>query len=75
MATLSESEKIELLRLAGNHSLKKDMEHIAAHRHNPVVIDGEVDLDRLIEFLTQYNEFINHERKAFTPIDDSGMKL
>jgi hypothetical protein len=75
MATLGESEIIELLRLAGDHSLRKDMEYIAAHRHNPVVIDGKVDLDRLIEFLTQYNEYLNHEPKPFKPIDNRGMKL
>jgi hypothetical protein len=75
MATLSEDEKKELLRLAGDSLLREDMEYVAAHRHNPLIIDGKIDMDRLIEFLTQYNEFINHKRQPFKPIDDREMRL
>ncbi|OGL43867.1 MAG: hypothetical protein A2W05_04320 [Candidatus Schekmanbacteria bacterium RBG_16_38_10] len=75
MATISKQEKDELLRLAASSSLRKDMEYLAAHRHNPVIVDGKIDLDRLIEFLTQFNEFINHEPKPFKPMIDKVMKL
>lgn len=75
MAQISEYEKREMLRLAGSSSLRDDAEYLTAHRHNPVVIDGKVDMDRLVEFLTEYNEFINHEPKPFKPMIDRDMKL
>jgi len=75
MALISEHEKKEMLRLAGSSSLREDAEYLNAHRHNPVVIDGKVDMDRLIEFLTEYNEFINHKPKPFIPMIDKNMKL
>lgn len=72
---ISEREKEELLRLAELPSLKEDMRHLSAHRHNPVIVDGRVDIDRWIAFLTEYNEFINHRPKPFKPIIDKVMKL
>ena len=75
MAKISEQEKQELLRLAGSSSLREDMEYLSSHRHNPVLANGVVDMDRLIEFLTQFNEFINHQPKPFRPMTDREMKL
>lgn len=75
MAIISKQEKKEMLRLTASSSLREDMEYLAAHRHNPVIIEGKIDLDRLIEFLTQFNEFINHEPKPFKPMIDREMKL
>jgi len=72
---LSEEEKKEMLRLSGSSSLRQDMEYIATHRHNPVVSNGRVDMDRLLEFLTQFNEFINHQPKPFKPMVERIMKL
>ena len=73
--TLSKKEKKELLRLSQSSSLKADMRYVSAHRHNPLIVDGEVDLDRFITFLTEYNEFINHKPKPFKPMIDRIMKL
>ena len=72
---ISEIEKKEFLRLAKSLSLKEDMKQLSALRHNPLIIDGKVDVDRWIEFLTQFNEFINHQPKPFRPIIDRVMKL
>jgi len=72
---ISELEKDELLRLANSLSMMEDMKYISAHRHNPVVVDGKVDMDRLVTFLTEFNEFINHEPKPFKPIIDRDMRL
>ena len=72
---ISEREKREMLRLSETSSLKEDMEYISSHRHNPVVKEGRIDMDRLIDFLTQFNEFINHEPKLFRPMIDKAMKL
>ena len=75
MAKLSEAEKRELLAAAKSAALRKDMRFLAEHRHNPVLVDGVVDMDRLIEFLTQFNEFNNHKPKPFKPMIDKVMKL
>ena len=75
MALLSEHEKKEMLRLAGSPSLREDMEYLTAHRHNPVVSNDIVDMDRLLEFLTEFNEFINHKPKPFKPMVERVMKL
>lgn len=72
---ISEKAKEEMRELAASASLRDDMRHVAMHRHNPIMVDGKVDGDRLIEFLTGYNEFINHEPKPFKPIKDTMMKL
>jgi len=73
--TLSIKEQEELRRLAQSSSLRADMRYVAAHRHNPLLVDGKVDMDRFITFLTEYNEFINHKPKPFKPIIDRIMKL
>jgi len=73
--TLSKNEKEELIALARSASLKKDMQYLSAHRHNPLIVNGKVDPDRYITFVTEYNEFINHQPKPFKPIIDKIMKL
>jgi hypothetical protein len=72
---IREDEKKELLRLAKSKSLREDMRYLSANRHNPFIKDGRVDIDAYIEFVTQFNEFINHEPKPFKPIIDREMKL
>lgn len=72
---LSEKEMEELRSLAKSSSLRDDMRHVARNRHNPIMVNGEVDMDRLIKFLDQYNEFVNHEPKPFKPMIDRVMKL
>lgn len=75
MAELNADEKDELLRLAHSSSMREDMRYLSAHRHNPVIIDGQVSMDRLLDFLNGFNEFINHEPKPFKPMIDKVMKL
>lgn len=69
-----ESEK-ELVKLSQSESLRRDMDMVASQRHCPFIRDGEVDVDAYIEFVTQYNEFINHEIKPFRPMIDRDMRL
>jgi hypothetical protein len=40
-----------------------------------VLVNGSVDLDRLLEFFNQFNEFINHQPKPFAPMIDKDMRL
>lgn len=75
MALLSKKEKEELLRLAKSSSMREDMKYLRDNRHNPVIVNGKVDLNRLITFLTEFNEFINHTPKPFKKVIDRIMKL
>ena len=75
MAMLSEKEREEMLRLAASSSLRDDMAYLVSHRHNPVLVNGVVDMDRLLDFLNEFNEFINHEPKPFVPMIEKEMKL
>lgn len=72
---LSEKVKEELRSLAKSSTLRDDMRHVALNRHNPIIVNGEVDMDRLLEFLDQYNAFVNHGPKPFKPMIERVMKL
>jgi hypothetical protein len=72
---LTEKEKQEAIDIAESESLKNDMRHIKEKRHNPFIKDGKVDIDGYIDFLNDYNSFINHAPKPFKPIKDRIMKL
>jgi len=75
MAKLNDRERVELLDMAASPGLRSDMRLLRGARHNPALHDGRMDLDRLICFLTEYNEFINHEPKPFAEIIDRDMKI
>lgn len=73
---LTDEERAELLELSHSQSLRDDMARVAATRHNPFVDEnGEVDADRVVDFLTQYNEFLNHAGKPRQPFIEKNMKL
>lgn len=72
---ISKKAAKELLRLSNSESLKKDMEILRHGRHNPFIKDGNVNLDAYVKFVTEFNEFINHEPKPFKKIIDKVMKL
>jgi hypothetical protein len=72
---LSEKEKQEWTVLAESTSLRDDMRRLSESRHNPFLKDGRVDIDKYIDFLNEYNEFINHTPKPFKPMIDRIMKL
>lgn len=57
------------------NSLKEDMKILRKERHNPFVRDGKVDMDAYLEFVTEFNEFINHAPKPFKKIIDHDMRL
>ncbi len=72
---LSRGTKKELLEFAGSDVFRKDMDILRRRWDSPFVKNGVVDVDAYIEFVTQFNEFINHEPKPFTPMIDKEMKL
>lgn len=75
MPVISEQERQDLLRLAESASLRNDMQYLSSHRHNPVLVNGIFDMDRLVEFLSQFNDFISHQPKPFRPMIEKDMKL
>lgn len=72
---INETDRAELLALSNSESMRKDAAHVATNRHNPLLIGGEVSVDRVMEFLTQYNEFLNHPIKPLRPFIELDMKL
>jgi hypothetical protein len=72
---ISDKTAKELLDLSKSDSMRKDMQTVSSQRHNPFLKYGKVDVDAYIEFLSEYNEFINHEPKPFRPIEDKIMRL
>ncbi|NTU42661.1 MAG: hypothetical protein HGA78_06335 [Nitrospirales bacterium] len=72
---ISEAAREEMARLAGSEAMRRDMEAVSSGRHNPFLKKGKVDVDAYIEFVTQFNDFINHEPKPFKPMIDRDMRL
>lgn len=72
---ISEIEKEELLKLSRSEKLKEEMRFIKKTKYNPFVKDGVFDIDKYIEFLNEYNRFINHTPKKFKPIVIKNNKL
>jgi len=59
----------------GLEILKEEMQALRLQRHNPFIKNGKVDIDAYIEFVTEFNEFINHAPKPFEQIIDCDMRL
>lgn len=72
---LSNEEKQELLNLAKSSKLKEDFRELTINRFNPFLVNGNIDVDRIIEFLTECNAFTNHNPKPFRKIIDRDMRL
>lgn len=72
---LSEKAEKELVKLGKSEELKKDMEMLRSQWQSPFIRNSEVDVDAFIEFVQQFNEFINHQPKPFKKIIDREMKL
>jgi len=61
--------------VSATEALKHDTEILRKKRYNPFIKDGRVDIDAYLEFVTQFNEFINHTPKPFKKIIDRDMRL
>jgi len=75
MATLSDAEKKELLEKAASAELRDDMRLLRRTRHKLLREDGQVDIEKWIEFLDEYNAFIHHEPRPFAPMIERDMKM
>jgi hypothetical protein len=65
----------DIIKLDESEELKKDMEMLSLQWRSPFIKNGAVDIDAYIEFVTEFNEFINHEPKPFKPMIDRDMRL
>ena len=72
---LSDQDKKELLEMARSRQMREDFRIMAGNRHNPFLVNGVVDLDKFIDFLNDYNEFIGHTSRPFRKIIDKKMLL
>lgn len=69
MGFLTEKEKKEFLELVKSKDLRNDFRIIRKNKINPFLkSDGSIDIDKYIQFLNEYNNFINHTPKPFKPI-------
>ena len=75
MRKLSNKDREELRQIADSAILRKDMRYLSDNRFNPLIDGKDINMDSLLVFLTEYNEFINHRPKSFKPIIDRIMKL
>jgi hypothetical protein len=75
MNMFSRAAEIELRELAQSEKLKSDMATVARTRHNHLLQNGEVNVDAYTDFVTAFNEFINHQPKPFKRIIDRNMRL
>jgi len=73
--SFSEQAKNELLQFSLSSAFMKDMQKVSLNTHNPFWNKGKVSADAYIEFVCQFNEFINHARKPFTRLIEKDMKL
>ena len=73
--SLSQKIKDEVAALTESAKLREDMRTAAKEKYIPLLKGGKVDVDAYIAFVTQFNEFINHQRKPFKKISEKHMIL
>lgn len=72
---ISQEAEKELLTLGLSEELRNDMDRLKSSWQSPFIRDGGIDVDLYIEFVSQFNEFINHQPKPFQPMIEKDMKL
>ncbi len=72
---ISKKSRNELIKAAKSSTLKRDMRKVSAHSSHPFLKNGKQNADAYIEFVNQFNEFINHALKPFKPLIEKDMKL
>ncbi len=72
---ISKKSRKELVRTSKSRSLKRDMREISLNSSNQFLKDGKPDADAYIEFVTEFNEFINHTLKPFRAMIEKDLKL
>jgi hypothetical protein len=71
----TEQERTALKAVASSASMKADSKRLRDDRINPFIRDGKVDCDLVVEFLTEYNEFLGHPVKERWSFVEKDMRL
>jgi hypothetical protein len=69
-----ENEREEFRALSTSGAMRSDLAHVAQSRHDPFG-GKDVDADAVIQFLTEYNEFLNHPIRPPRRFVEKNMKL
>jgi len=72
---LTKPEKKELRAIKHFETFRNDNLPISVNRHNPYIINGKFDCDGMIEFLSDYNNFLSHPMKQAKPFIERNIKL
>ena len=72
---ISEADRSELAAISRSETMRSDMAQLSLGRHNPFGEGDEISADRVVEFLTQYNELLNHPIKPLRRFEEGNMKL
>jgi len=64
----------ELRRLGASGALRRDLAALRAVRAERLG-DPTRTAERSVDFITEYNAFVNHAPKPFRPIRDADMRL
>ncbi len=56
-------------------TVTEDMKIMERQRHNPFMKNGKADVDAYVQFVCDFNEFINHNPKSFSRMIDRDMIL
>jgi len=72
---ISQEAEKELVSLGRSEALRDDMDKLKSSWLSSFIRSGRIDVDLYIEFVSQFNEFINHRPKPFRPMIEKDMKL
>ena len=72
---LSAEARAELLAFAASGALRSDTARLRAAHADAFIVDGVVDCDRVMDFLTDYSEFVGATPRARRPFVERCMKL
>jgi len=56
-------------------SMNDDMERMSKNRKTFLTGDGKYDAEAWLEFATQFNAYMGHARRPFTPITGKTFKI
>lgn len=75
MVPFNELEKEELRSAAQSSAARNDFVMLSKNRIDPFIQNGKCDVDTVIRFFTEFNEFISHRQKPFHPMTGSHFLL
>lgn len=72
---ISKSAQEEICDQSRSTTLRSGLDAVTGSPYNSFQSAGNIDVDAYYLFVSEFNEFINHELKLFACIQDSDMRL